>query len=333
MKKSVIFLLFFIFSGSVNAVDLKFWKIFKKDKFIVGINYPWNHYGADAGINPYGEHMGFSAEEEVLNQDFAEFKKAGITHVRFFLFADGRGQFIFDKNGSIRTFQPVVIKDIEALTRIAGKYKIKLILVLYDNLIAKPGPNGEFINRYPEIIFSENRKQEFFKNFLIPVLRITDKLNKKYSRSIYAIEPMNEPEYVSFVKYEMPGYKEVLIVWLQELIQLIEKETSIKSTLGFAHYPSLMENAQYFKVDFWQFHYYSYMEKRGGQEHIDFLEVGNRSIFPKGKIVIGELDPAYTNHIKRIKKNDFAGVFFWSYKARDRYGSMDLAKLKSQIAK
>lgn len=282
----------------------------ESNKFFVGINYPWNHYGWDVGKNPYGQpkQSGWSANEEKLRQDLEDLQSKGFSLVRIYVFFDLRTGLTYKFEDTL-VFDEYVDKDLETMIRVAGETGMKVQLVLFDHSLASIALGGQNPN-HPEFIFSAQKKK--LLALLIPMLRQMDQWNKQNGNPVYAIELMNEPENMPILV--LPNHFAGLKNWLKDLANIVHQETSFKVTLGSHSIVDMQRWWSDVQIDIWQFHYYDYMRAEHDQVPISLKRT---EVNLRGPIICGELDPRSVGALEAIKKNGYAGAFYWSYNAND----------------
>ncbi len=294
------------------------------NNFFIGIDYPWNNYGWDAGKNPYGqpEKAGWSANREKLVTDFKLFKESGITVVRIYLFFDLRTGLEYRDN-KLYGFDKYVWPDIETIFSAAGETGIKIIPVLFDFSIADGQGSESKVGEHSELIFS-SEKQDFLIYSMIPTLRAMDEWNKKYGEPVFAVELMNEPENMAMLL--VPGYFQALKNWFKDLANIIHNETSFKVTLGSSNLVDMQKWWNDVDIDIRQFHFYKYMTL----EHERYpLNLKRDKINLPGLIFCGELEPYnIAENIETIKNNGYGGILFWSWNSTDGFGVKSTDKFK-----
>lgn len=293
--------------------------ILPESEFFQGINYPWNNYGWDFGKNPYNanyERMGWSAHTEKIRNEFFLIKARGSQAVRLFVFCDMRTGIKRNSDGMLH-IDEYVLDDLETILCAAKEAELKLILVLFDYLIANT-PISEYSSQNqgrPELVFFETRYM-FLENVIVPFLRELEQLNQKYQRPILALELMNEPENAPILMF--PGYFKSLKNWLTDLRVIARHETSLPITLGAR---SLLDMQIWWNglgLDILQFHFYPELDY---DIQPNPLEVKREKISSPRPILCGELglDHNYTETLQCLQENGYAGALTWSWQARDGF--------------
>jgi hypothetical protein len=293
----------------------------KKDydgKFHVGVNYPWVDYGYDFGGLGHVEDSptnisGLCDYKEDLERDFKMFKESGITLVRIFIFCDLRNSMKNDFSDKKIFFGASVLENLDILFSTAKKNNIKLILVLFDFHMAKYDSTSSF--------FSDSKKSKA----VIASLKKLFKEISKYKDSIYAIEPMNEPDqaFFQFIRTRNDGDR--LCKFLAD-VAVASHETlpAIPVTLGISNRRDLMNNWYWFPHNILQYHFYSMSER---YLFLPFDYPAN-VVSRTNPVILGEVEPVdIFNRISIAKKNGYGAILFWSHKAKDGY-KIDLNEIK-----
>jgi hypothetical protein len=108
---------------------------FGPNRFLLGANIPWVHYGVDVGTSPGRPEGGLHAHAEdaaLLRQVFERLRADGVQTARFFLLADGRAGVRFAEDGTPEALDGAVFADIEVVLEAARGAGIGLVLVLLD---------------------------------------------------------------------------------------------------------------------------------------------------------------------------------------------------------
>jgi hypothetical protein len=108
---------------------------FGPNRFLLGANVPWVHYGVDIGTSAWRPEGGLHAHAEdaaLLRQVFERLRADGVQTARFFLLADGRGGVRFAEDGTPEALDGAVFVDVDVVLEAARASGIGLVLVLLD---------------------------------------------------------------------------------------------------------------------------------------------------------------------------------------------------------
>ena len=105
------------------------------NRFLLGANVPWVHYGVDIGTSSARPEGGLHAHAEdaaLLRQVFERLRADGVQTARFFLLADGRAGIRFAEDGTPEALDGSVFPDLDVVLEAARTAGIGLVLVLLD---------------------------------------------------------------------------------------------------------------------------------------------------------------------------------------------------------
>jgi hypothetical protein len=260
----------------------------------VGINYPWINYGWDFGDPPPTWNGGRSLTEwraqkrQQIADDFRDFARLGIFAVRWFMLADGlnygMGSDAPQTDGADWSFAPLpagrpfyqqMADDFEFVLQTCAELKLKLVPSLIDFHFCFPGSvadqnNGVIKCGRADVVLDPAKREMFFDLALEPLLAIS----LKYPQTIYAWEPINEPEWCtqkkSFLglRRKPDPNRTVPPETMREFItqangrinekKLPDGSPAFASTIGFAHWETISDwDADELGITLQQFHYYA----------------------------------------------------------------------------
>ena len=285
--------------------------------YLLGVNYPWLHYGHDFGATAWG-HDGASIEpsRRQIDADFAYLKSQGVHIVRWFLFGDCRAAPEFDDNGKVTGFDEFFYDDLDAALGVAEKHNIYLILVLLDFHLADKAKevSGVQLGGRSKMIADPAIRESFLDNALRPILE-----KYKKNRNIIAWEVMNEPEGAMTI----PGGK-----WVEESVSAAEMQSFVKDVVGYIHKYSSQHATlgsasrrwlRYWtnsELDFYQYHYYDKMEQHSPLDY-PYAKLNLDKPCIVGEFGTKNTKRAIAQYLNTIWKNGYAGALAWSYRAGD----------------
>jgi hypothetical protein len=112
--------------------------------FLLGANYPWKSYGGDFGGNAWGVY-GVHTKPDEFGGQFQQMADGGLQVVRWFVFTDGRAGITFDNSGTPSGLGEFVLADFDAAVAIArarGVYLVPVLLRLPLDVLAQAGGPG-----------------------------------------------------------------------------------------------------------------------------------------------------------------------------------------------
>ena len=177
---------------------------------VTGVNYPWVNYGWDFGDPPTGWTGGLdreafrAAQRAAVAKDFAHLRALGMDVVRWFLLADGltygSGAFAPREDGHFLVLPPgddairSILQDFSEILELCASTGVKLIPSLIDfnwSFPAQPAATGYVKCGRAAVLTDDIQRTIFLDTVLDPLLEAS----RKRPESIYAWEPINEPEW------------------------------------------------------------------------------------------------------------------------------------------
>jgi hypothetical protein len=287
------------------------------DGFLLGINYPWLHYGHDFGTSAWG-HDGVSApaSRRTVESDFAYFRDRGIHLVRWFLLTDGRAAPEFDAAGRVVGFDDYFYADVDAALDVARDYGIRVVFVLLDFHLAEVPRlvNGVQMGGRANLITDPVVRRSFLDNALRPLL-----LRYGHHRQILAWDVVNEPEGAMTI----PGAQ-----WMGESVSPTAMRDFIDEAVTYvhrysAHYATVGSASRRWlpqwttsNLDIYQYHYYDHMEDQFPLEY-PISRLGLDRPVLLGEFPLLDGTRPLPQYLDAILNTGHAGAFAWSYRAGD----------------
>eukprot|EP01113_Clastostelium_recurvatum_P011469 TRINITY_DN1583_c0_g1_i4.p1 TRINITY_DN1583_c0_g1~~TRINITY_DN1583_c0_g1_i4.p1 ORF type:complete len:367 (-),score=71.62 TRINITY_DN1583_c0_g1_i4:15-1115(-) len=307
------------------------------NSWTLGANYPWNYYGGDFGTNSWGS-MGVSTPKAnaTVTKQLSDIRSKGGRVIRWWLFSDGRAGITFDSSGTPTGLDAQVFKDLDAAITIARETNLYLCLSLFDFMFAYRASvvNGVQLGGHTAVIGNAQLYPPLLSNVLLPLF-------KRYANEphILAWEVMNEPEWIisdlpqpSVNSQVDPVTMAQFWAFTKTIIDAVHDNTQQYVTVGSACLKwyrvytsafSQQKNLPVLELDFYQVHYYSWMN--GGSENND-PDLGTVHFEPakqpvgqlagmKMPVVVGEFDASsnLSPLLDSFLGNGYAGAWPWSY--------------------
>ena len=298
--------------------------------YLLGVNYPYYHYGNDFGGNvwgSYGVHDPSTYKE--VNADFAKMSSLGVRTVRWFVFADGRAGITFDAEGLPTGIDEFVFQDFDAALEIAERHNIALNFVLLDfRFLWDAGlENGAQLGGHASVLATPEGQQALVRNVFEPIFR-----RYAHHPSILSWEVMNEPEWaildaghVDRQAISQPLTLATFRAFAKLTVDAIHTVAGTYATLGCADV-KWARNWVGLGLDYYQIHYYDWMKPYSTD---NLFAMRAESLRLDRPVVVGEF-PAGLSSVANLRDyldtwyaNGYAGAWPWSFRGDATVGSPD----------
>lgn len=300
-------------TSDAPVVDVNEW-------YLLGVNYPWNHYGFDFGVNAWG-HYGVSnpAEYAVVEADFAYLQSQGVHVVRWFVFGDGRAAPEFQSDGSVTGLDDVFYADFDAAIQLAERYDLYLMPSLMDFYWcdAPEEVSGVILGGHSDTITDATKRTSLLENAIIP-------LASRYAEEprILAWEVMNEPEWC--MDAHGAGWigetvsAPVLQSFVADVVSALQANSAQAVTLGSAKVEWMSLYWSQLPLELFQFHDYSNPPFEPVYEDLGLAV----------PVMVGEfptVDTTWTvpQYLDAIYNNGFQGALPWALNDQDFRGQAE----------
>jgi len=291
------------------------------DGFVIGVNYPWRHYGQDFGTSAWG-YRGLASAADELRGDFGEIRRRlagdGKPLVRVFVFADGRSSPEFDASGHVTGFDDFFFRDFEAMMEAARQSDLLVMPVLLDFRWCFPASlvNGVSMAGHRDTITEPEQRASFLERALAPLL---DRYGK--TPEIFAWDLVNEPEWVlrrvrprsdASTRVDLDCFR----AFVRDCIAMVHQRTTQPVTLGSAR-PQWLRYWQGLGLDLYQCHWY----QASWRLRLAASRAGIRQL--DRPCLVGEAPTARTRmspagYVEKARREGYSGLLFWSFRAQDR---------------
>ncbi|HST03275.1 MAG TPA: cellulase family glycosylhydrolase [Chloroflexia bacterium] len=303
--------------------------------YLLGVNYPYYHYGNDFGGNVWGSYgVHDPSTNAEVDADFEQMSAMGIRTVRWFVFADGRAGITYDAAGMPSGIDEFVTKDFDAALEIAQRHNIGINFVLLDFrfMYDAQTENGVQLGGHAAVLATPAGQEALVHNVFEPIFR-------KYANNpaILSWEVMNEPEWT--LRDAGTVHKEVsqpltladFRAFAKLTIESIHSIAGSYATIGGADM-KWAQNWMGLGLDYYQIHFYDWMSPYSTD---NLFTMRAESLRLDRPVVVGEF-PADHSTVAGLRDylNDwytmgYAGAWAWSFRADATWGGPDPEVLSS----
>jgi hypothetical protein len=306
------------------------------DWYLLGVNYPYYHYGNDFGANAWGSYgVHDPTTYAAVDKDFAQMSSLGVRTARWFVFADGRAGIKYDTAGLPSGIDEFVTRDLDAALEIAKRHNIGLNLVLLDFRFVwnATTENGVQQGGHASVLATPEGQQALIHNVFEPLFR-------RYANhpSILSWEVMNEPEWtlqdagdVDREKISQPLTLATFRSFAQQTVDSIHSVAHSYATIGSADM-KWAKNWVGLGLDYYQIHYYDWMKPYSTD---NLFAVRADSLQLDRPVIVGEFPADHStvaglrDYLDNWYTNGFAGAWAWSFHADTTWGGPDHTILQS----
>lgn len=315
-----------------RKTDTLYQKAIDDHGFIYGLNYAWVGDQQNSIGDNQIKNKKSSFDEKSVRSGLYNISKLGVDCTTIWLFMAGDG-LEFDETGDVLGVQPIFLKNLETILKIAKEYNVHLSFTVqphFDYNLESGLYSGskEIYDKYSRMVTDPKVRSHYIENAVRPVL----KLIAKYKEIIFAISAFCEPEgdiYGSPNGWLPFGTtKEVMADFISSIVTASRQELKnipVWITCGWAH----DETLQYFnKLD---------LDFIGRDIYDDYSKVPSISdAYVTTPVVLGEFGPGesadstnhnfhmknYKNFIQNAKAEGYTGAFYWMYNGKGSLQSL-----------
>jgi hypothetical protein len=339
----LISILLFI-SSSLFAQKIDFQN---QEIFVAGVNMPWNEFGWD-----FGEHhlWGNGYDSIYFERAFEELAESGVNTIRMWVHCDGRANPNFDKNGFVTGLDSEMLFELNDFLERANKYNLLVILTLWshDMLEDRTDDAGEFAGLHQDLIIETDKLQSYLDFALTPIVQ-----SLNHHCNLLAYEIISEPEWC-FPTFGISATSQAVTIpkmqnFVAKCIQVIRANSNQQVTVGSAYAcgNDYGENRNYWHesefealgfgcgevyLDFYSFHYFEWMNEDEDvfSHDFDYWGLNKPILIAESATQTNDKNTLKTakTQLEHALNNQYAGVLFWSYNARDEYSQWEDFKVE-----
>lgn len=286
--------------------------------FEVGANLPWLQYGGDFGANAWSPQGGLARPERAaeLESAMSKLEASGVTHLRWWLFGDGRNGLTFAKDGTPTGIEPHAWADLDAALAAARRHGIQLTFAITDFGFAQKGAvqGGVQTGGHADVLKDPAKRQAMVDKVLTPLF-------KRYGKdpAIESWDLFNEPEWIQrhwWSPWKGVG-RDALHAYLQAATRAAHQLATQPVTVGLANAKGL-KLVRDLGLDYYQVHWYDYQER--------FVPLAQRvqDLKLDKPLILGEFPTKNSNKtpaqiLDTAKRSGYAGAWAWSLYAQDKF--------------
>jgi hypothetical protein len=312
---------------------------------MVGVNYPWRHYGGDFGVTVWGSHTGVAAASADIADDFALMAAHGVEVVRWFVFTDARGGIDVDPAGWPAGLVAGVFDDLDAALTMAAAARLRLVPVLFDHTLAFAATlaAGARVGGHGHWLADLDGQQRLLERIIEPIVARYGRSGARadLAAALEAWDLLNEPDWI--VAELMPSRRasrpvpfDVLARWIAEAASVVHRHGA-RVTVGGARlrFAGWWDEPR-LGLDFLQAHAYY-----DPGHDFDLLTTPYRALGLRRPLLIGECaaqgdaaDPARLRPALDVRavaaaarRAGYLGAWPWSWRGVDLQGAVDPAAM------
>jgi hypothetical protein len=304
-----------------------------KRRYVHGVNYAWNSFGADFGGIASWKQPSVSQQEAVIERDFAEMAAAGASVIRMWIFPDLRGDGISVNAADGRAhLTPRVRQDLETTLALAKRHNLYLLFVFtsFDAFKRPMVRSGLNIRSLAPMVRNANLQAGFIAEILGPLLSIS--VASVNADRVFGWELMNEPEW-AVQDAESPGMcgpqpeqvdcvtRIEMHMFMREMAEAVRSRTG---TLAEAMRPlltigSVRRSAQAYwsdiPQDFYQFHFYQHDYVHGNLVRPQWAKPVVIGELPSWGVTAAAGKPSMDvlGLLNEIEHERYSGAFPWGF--------------------
>jgi hypothetical protein len=209
---------------------------------MVGVNYPWRHYGGDFGATVWGSRAGVATAPAEIAGDFAAMAAHGVEVARWFVFTDARGGVRIDAAGWPAGLAPGTLDDLDAALAIAAAAGLRLMPVLFDHTLAFRATTsaGVRVGGHGHWLGDPEGQARLLESVVAPVVAryAPGGARADLAGTIDAWDLLNEPDWIVAElspsrQVEWPVPFDVLALWIRDGAALVHHHAA-RVTVGGA---------------------------------------------------------------------------------------------------
>jgi hypothetical protein len=296
-----------------------------RPSFLLGANLPWVRYGCDFGVNGWNAGgLSRRRDHDRLRALLSDLAARGVTALRWFVFCDGRSGIDFDAAGTPERLQPSVPEDFHQALEIGRGAGLHLVPVLFDFTWCGPARMVHGVRLGGRTAVWRDRA---FRERLLDCVLRPFAAEFAGDPRVLAWDLMNEPEWVTRGIGTRRPWRTLPVTdmreWLGDVGGILRAAGARALTVGSAS-ARWLPLVTPLGLDVYQPHWYDHLDAAAPLAHpVARLDLDRPAW-------LGELPTRGSRHtpdriFQIAREAGYAGAFFWSAMAEDRYTDLRAA--------
>lgn len=308
-------------------------------RFMHGVNYAWQSFGADFGGIAQWNQPGVAAMADTHAAHLADIRKNGGSVVRWWVFPDLRGDGIdLDANDVPTGLGGTAVADVQKALELAEQADVYLMLCLFSFDAFRPSETsfGLYIPGITPIVTDAQKRQALLEKVVRPLVKAA--AASPHAERLISWDVINEPEWAMTgptpygdSDYEpspdlAPVTHAQMETFVAETIGVLRQETSALVTVGGA---AMKWGKAWSKVDvdFYQLHIYDWINQYWpySMSPADY-GIDDRPVVMGEFPIAGLTGVSYGQLVGSFYQNGWAGAMGWQY---NEASAADLGEMKA----
>jgi hypothetical protein len=292
------------------------------NRFVVGVNLPWVHYGGDFGANAWRPAGGLSQPDRYAEADatLARIADRGISLIRWFVLCDARAGVRIAADGRPTGLDNATARDLDAAIALLEKRSLRAVFVLLDFLLAQRGRvvNGVQTRGRVTWLRGEHARGALVERVLRPLAA-----HVNGAAAVHAWDLLNEPEWVTLGWGGLDPWQCVsartMRRFLRDCVAGVRSVSPAPVTVGLSSARGL-PLVRDLGLDFYQVHWYDHVDPPAS------LAAPVADLGLDAPLVLGEFPTAGSSQrpsgiLATARGAGYAGAWAWSFLAADEFSS------------
>jgi hypothetical protein len=289
---------------------------------LVGANLPWIRYGCDFGANRWHPDGGLASQPapDRAVRALTRLRASGATHIRWFVFCDGRAGIRFDGK-QVEGLDACVLPDVAAALTLAEATDLRVVFTLFDFHWCQSARhvNGVQLGGRRAVLGTSRGRAGLLDRVVAPVFREFGD-----HPCIAAWDVINEPEWVTLGVGSWNPFVSVrrhtMRSFIRDVTSLAHDMTTQPVTVGSAS-ARWLPLVQGVGLDFFQVHWYDRVARHVAPQAVSTLDADRPVVLGEFPTRGSALDPSTL--LRLADDGGYRGALWWSLLAEDEATNAD----------